>query len=55
MDGLAEGLRRYGLSPEAAEDQQILLARIERIARLVRDTLSRPSEHPPDPVYPWFN
>ncbi len=47
MDGLAEGLRRYGLSPEAAEDQEILLARIERIARLVRDTLSRPSEHPP--------
>jgi hypothetical protein len=47
IDGLAEGIRRYGLSPEAAEDREILLARIERIARLVHRTLSRPAEHPP--------
>ena len=47
IDGLAEGLNRYGLSREAAEDQEILIARIERIARLVQQTLARPAEHPP--------
>jgi hypothetical protein len=47
IDGLADGLRRYALSPEAAEDQEILLTRIERIAALVHRTLSRPAEHPP--------
>ncbi|MCX7428184.1 MAG: hypothetical protein NTW96_21465 [Planctomycetia bacterium] len=47
IDGLAEGLDRHGLSREAAEDPEILLARIERIARLVHRTLSRPAEHPP--------
>ncbi len=47
IDGMAEGLERYGLSPEAAEDREILVARVERIARLVRQTLSRPAEHPP--------
>ena len=47
IDGMAEGLSRYGLSREAAEDQEILIARIERIARLVQRTLARPAEHPP--------
>src|SRR5439155_4825679 len=31
IDGITEGLRRHGLSPEAAEDPEILLRRIERI------------------------
>lgn len=47
IDGLAEGLRQHGLSSEAAEDPQIIAARIERVARLVHQTLSRPAEHPP--------
>jgi hypothetical protein len=47
VDGLADGLRRYGLSREAAEDQEILIARIERIAQVVHRTLARPAEHPP--------
>jgi len=46
IEGLAEGLHRYGLSREAVEDREILLARIERIARLVQRTLGRPAEHP---------
>lgn len=46
VDGMAAGLQRFGLSGEAAEDREILLARIERIAKLVRRTLSRPAEHP---------
>jgi hypothetical protein len=44
---MAEGMRRYGLSREAAEDHEILAARIERVARLVQRTLARPAEHPP--------
>jgi len=47
IEGLAEGLHRYGLSREAVEDQEILLTRIERIAQLVQRTLGRPAEHPP--------
>ncbi len=47
IDGLAEGLRRYGLSREAAEDPSILLRHIERVAELVHRTLRRPAEHPP--------
>ena len=47
IDGMAEGLERYGLGAEAAEDREILLVRVERIARLVQQTLSRPAEHPP--------
>ena len=47
IDGLAEGLSRHGLSSEAAEDPEILLARIKRVAELVHRTLSRPAEHPP--------
>ena len=43
IDSLADGLDRYGLSPEAAEDQEILLRRIERIAQVVHRTLSRPA------------
>ena len=47
IDGLAEGLRRYGMSADAAEDPEIVAARIERVARLVHRTISRPPEHPP--------
>ena len=47
IDGLAEGLRRHGLSREAAEDPDILLRHIERVAAQVHRILHRPSEHPP--------
>jgi hypothetical protein len=47
IDGLAEGLTRYGLSREAAEDPDILLRHIERVAEQVHRTLRRPAEHPP--------
>jgi hypothetical protein len=47
IDGLADGLRRHGLSREAAEDPDILLKRIERIAAQVHRILRRPAEHPP--------
>jgi hypothetical protein len=47
IDGLAEGLRRYGLSREAAEDPSILLRHIERVAEQVHRILRRPAEHPP--------
>jgi len=47
IDGMAEGLQRGGLSREAAEDPDILLRRIERIAAQVHRTLRRPAEHPP--------
>jgi hypothetical protein len=45
--GLAEGLQRHGLSREAAEDPDILMKRIERIAAQVHRILQRPVEHPP--------
>lgn len=45
--GLADGLRRHGLSSEAAEDPEILAARITRVAQLVQRTLGRAAEHPP--------
>ena len=47
IEGLAEGLRRYGLTAEAAEDPEILAARIERVAQTVQQTLARIPEHPP--------
>jgi hypothetical protein len=47
IDGLADGLRRHGLSREAAEDPTILLRHVERVAEYVHRTLRRPSEHPP--------
>lgn len=47
INGISKGLQRYGLSPEAAEDPKILAARIERIARQVQKTMSRPAEHAP--------
>ena len=47
IDGLAEGLRRHGLSREAAEDPDILLRHIERVAEQVHRILRRPAEHPP--------
>jgi hypothetical protein len=47
IDGLAEGLRRHGLSRGAAEDPSILLRRVERVAEQVHRVLRRPSENPP--------
>lgn len=47
IDVFAEHLRADGLSREAAEDPEILATRIERIARIVQQTLARPAEHPP--------
>jgi hypothetical protein len=47
IDGLAEGLRRHGLSREAAEDPSILMRHIERVAEQVHRTLHRPAEHAP--------
>src|SRR5205823_5414698 len=47
MDGLAEGLRRYGISREAAQDPNILLRHVERIAAQVHRVLRSPPEHPP--------
>jgi hypothetical protein len=47
VDGLAEGLRRHGLSREAAEDPNILLRHIERVAEQVHRNLRRPAEHSP--------
>jgi hypothetical protein len=47
IEGIAEGLERHGLSGEAAEDPEILLRRIERIAGQVSRILARPAEHPP--------
>jgi hypothetical protein len=47
IEGIAEGLRRHQLSPEAAEDPDIVVKRIERIAALVHRILRRPAEHPP--------
>jgi hypothetical protein len=47
IEGLAEGLERHGLSREAAEDPEILLRRIERIAAQVHGIMRKPAEHPP--------
>jgi hypothetical protein len=47
IDGLAEGLQRYGLSSEAAEDADILVRHVERVAERVHRVLRRPAEHPP--------
>jgi hypothetical protein len=47
MKAFTDGLQRHGLSDEAAEDPEILLARIERIAGVVHRTPTRPAEHPP--------
>lgn len=47
IKGLAEGLKRYGLSREAAEDPDILLRHVERVAEQVHRVLRRPAEHPP--------
>jgi hypothetical protein len=47
IDGLAEGLRRHGLSREAAEDPSILLRHVERVAEQVHRKLRRPAEHAP--------
>ena len=43
----ASALQQHGLTDEAAEDTNILLTRIERIAAKVQRTIGRPAEHPP--------
>ena len=48
MDSLADGLREYGLSSEAAEDPNILASRIERVAMLVHQKI--PGDADPDSV-----
>jgi hypothetical protein len=48
IDGLKEGLTRYRLSHEAAEDPEIVLRRVERVAEQVHRSLRRPAEDPPD-------
>ena len=47
IDGLAEGLRRFGLTPEAGQAPEMVTARIVQVARLVQQTLARIPEHPP--------
>jgi hypothetical protein len=47
IEEMAEGLQRHGLSREAAEDPDILLRHIERIADRAHRLLRRPAEHPP--------
>ncbi len=46
IEQFSEGLQQYGLTSEAAEDPEILIARLVRVAQLVQKTLKRPSEHP---------
>src|SRR5262249_54433295 len=47
IEGLADGLKRHGLSGEAAEDPAILLRRAEGTAAKVSRIWRRPAEHPP--------
>jgi hypothetical protein len=47
IDALAGELENDRLSPEAREDPEILATRIERLARKVHETISRPAEHAP--------
>lgn len=47
IEQMADGLARHGLSREAAEDPNILVTRVERIAGQVHRALSLPAEHPP--------
>jgi hypothetical protein len=44
---LGDAIAGDRLSPEAAEDPEILATRIERLAQQVHQTMSRPAEHPP--------
>jgi len=44
IDEMGDAVTHYGLSPEAAEDPEILISRIERIAALVAQKFRRPSE-----------
>ncbi len=51
IKSMAEGLRNYGLSDEAAEDPNIIALRVERIAKLVHETMSgEPSTSPEHPA-----
>ena len=50
IKSLGEGLQKYGLSDEAAEDPDILAMRIERVARLVAEKMrSGPTKEADDP------
>lgn len=45
--GMRDGLQNHGLTAEAAEDPDIVVARIQRIAEQVHKLIARPSEHAP--------
>jgi hypothetical protein len=47
INALAAGLEQHPLTAEAAEDPDILMTRIERVAAQVHQILARPAEHPP--------
>jgi hypothetical protein len=47
IEGMGEGLQSHGLTAEAAENHEIILRRIERIAARVHAVLRKPAEHPP--------
>lgn len=47
INTLGRALESFPLNAEAAEDPEILIARIERIASHVHTVLKRPPEHPP--------
>ena len=47
IERFGRGIQQHGLTSEAAEDPEILAARLVRVAQLVQKTLKRPSEHPP--------
>lgn len=44
IDSMAQGLRQFGLSPEAMEDPGILAMRIERIATLIHQSISHDAQ-----------
>jgi hypothetical protein len=47
IDALSQGLKRYGFTREAAEDPNIVLRRVERVAEQVHRALRRQAEYPP--------
>ena len=47
IEQFRKGIQQHGLTSEAAEDPEILVARLVRVAQLVQKTLKRPSEHSP--------
>ena len=47
IEQFRQGIQQHGLTSEAAEDPEILVARLVRVAQLVQKTLKRPAEHSP--------